>query len=137
MRALFSLSLSALAATTAATNLYVSHYNGNVYSLALTTDSDPHARNSDATAINYTLSKISTLKTCGSMPSWLTFDASTRVLYCSDESGNSSSPGSLTALRAAADGTLSEIAKVETIGGGVSNVIYNREDGQKFIAIAH
>lgn len=135
MRALFSvLSLPALAA---ASNLYVSHYNGNVYSLALTSIPGPQDRNDGSAAVKYTLSQTAALKTCGSMPSWLTFDASTRVLYCSDESGSRTSPGSLTALAAAADGRLSEIAKVDTIGGGVNNVIYNRDDGKKFIAIAH
>ncbi|KAJ9199627.1 hypothetical protein DTO166G4_5646 [Paecilomyces variotii] len=135
MRALFSvLFLPALAA---ASNLYVSHYNGNVYSLALTSIPGPQDRNDGSAAVKYTLSQTAALKTCGSMPSWLTFDASTRVLYCSDESGSRTSPGSLTALAAAADGRLSEIAKVDTIGGGVNNVIYNRDDGKKFIAIAH
>lgn len=135
MRALFSLlSLPALAA---AANLYVSHYNGNVYSLALTSIPGAQRRNEEAAAVNYTLTQTAALKTCGSMPSWLTFDASTRVLYCSDETGDSTSPGSLTALAASTDGKLSEIAKVDTIGGGVNNVIYNRDDGKTFIAIAH
>lgn len=127
-----------LAATTAPVtkyHLYASHYNGHIYSLSLES-------NNNAT---YSLSLSSSLKTCGLMPSWLTFDAATRTLYCSDESWEGGI-GSLTALAVDVDhqgdgsggsGSLTELAKTNTPAGGVSNVVYSSADGRKFIAVAH
>ena len=104
--------------------LWATHYNGNVYTL---------------TFAEGKLSLTDTLKTCGEMPSWLTFDAESRVLYCSDESG-SADPGmhgSLTAYQAAADGKLTPIATTQTVGGGVSSIIFEAGEREKFLAIAH
>lgn len=103
--------------------LWATHYNGNVYTL---TFADGELRLTD------------TLKTCGGMPSWLTFDPETRVLYCSDESGSAdpSAQGSLSAYRAAGDGALTQIATTRTVGGGVNSVIFEAGD-RKFLAIAH
>ncbi|RAL02493.1 lactonase family protein [Aspergillus ibericus CBS 121593] len=110
-----------------ATNLYATHYDGNVYTLSLDRgDND-----------TYSLSLASSLKTCGSMPSWLTFDLDSRILYCSDETGDASVNGSLTTLSADQDGTLTEIATAVAPGGGVNNVIYIDDDGAQYLAIAH
>ncbi|CDM36225.1 hypothetical protein DTO013E5_8948 [Penicillium roqueforti] len=122
--------LSALGITSAAiitskpAHLWATHYNGNVYTLAL--------KNND-------LSISQTLKTCGDMPSWLTLDAQTRTVYCSDESGTAdpSTNGTLTALHVKPDGTLRQGAVAKTVGGGVNSVIYESDAGKKFIAIAH
>lgn len=104
--------------------LWATHYNGNVYTLTLDGEH---------------LSLTDTLKTCGKMPSWLTYDSGTRVLYCSDEDGTAdpSTHGSLTAYSAAPNGKLHEIATTKTIGGGVNSVIYENGDGGKYLAIAH
>lgn len=127
LRLLSLLSISPAAATT----LYASHYNGNVYSLSLESSENNNEK-------NYSLSPASSLRTCGSMPSWLTFDPSDRILYCSDEpSDESSDSGTLTALSASQDGKLTEVAKTSTVVGGVSSVIYNGANGAKHIAIAH
>ncbi|PWY94995.1 putative isomerase YbhE [Aspergillus sclerotioniger CBS 115572] len=109
-----------------ATNLYATHYNGNVYTLSLDCSND-----------TYSLSLASSLETCGSMPSWLTFDSESRILYCSDETGDASANGSLTALTANQDGTLTETATVVAPGGGVNSVIYSGDDGDQYLAIAH
>ncbi|GKZ18517.1 hypothetical protein AbraIFM66951_003398 [Aspergillus brasiliensis] len=110
-----------------ATNLYATHYDGSVYSLSLQrSDND-----------TYSLSIASSLKTCGSMPSWLTFDSASRTLYCSDESGDASTNGSLTTLSADQDGTLTEIATAAAPGGGVHSVFYSGDDGTQYLAIAH
>lgn len=73
------------------------------------------------------------------MPSWLTFDSQSRVLYCSDESGTEdpTTHGSLTAYRPTPEGGLDVLARTETIGGGVNSVIYENAAGAKFLAIAH
>ncbi|CAI7584685.1 unnamed protein product [Penicillium discolor] len=121
--------LSAIGTTSAASaskpaHLWATHYNGNVYSLTLKNDN---------------LSLSQTLNTCGDMPSWLTLDAHTRTVYCSDEDGtaDASTHGSLTALHVKPDGTLREGAVAKTVGGGVNSVIYESDAGKKFIAIAH
>ena len=109
-----------------ATNLYATHYDGSVYSLSLQRSDD-----------TYSLSIASSLKTCGSMPSWLTFDSASRILYCSDESGDASTNGSLTTLAADEDGTLTEIATAAAPGGGVNSIFYSGDDGNQYLAIAH
>lgn len=73
------------------------------------------------------------------MPSWLTLDSSTGILYCSDETGGTDSHGSLFALAPDGEkGGFKELAKTVAPGGGVSSVIYGGEDGRrKFLAVAH
>ncbi|OJJ47986.1 hypothetical protein ASPZODRAFT_63760 [Penicilliopsis zonata CBS 506.65] len=107
---------TATAAAAAAETLYASHYNGSVYALSLQ---------------NTSLSVTAELRTCGSMPSWLTLDARTETLYCADESGSlaQGTNGSLTALSV---NPLAEMVKTETLPGGVASLIYDDR-----IAIAH
>ncbi|KAJ5139170.1 Cytochrome cd1-nitrite reductase-like C-terminal heme d1 [Penicillium bovifimosum] len=107
-------------------HLYATHYDGTVYTLTLNTD-------------NNELAITQTLDTCGDMPSWLTLDPRTRTVYCSDETGTAdpSTHGSLTSLHVAPDGSLHEMAVTEAVGGGVNSVIYEADNGGKFIAIAH
>lgn len=104
--------------------LWATHYNGNVYSLAFNGKS---------------LSLTDTAKTCGTMPSWLTFDRDTQTVYCSDEAGSAdpSTHGSLWAYHAGRDGSLQQYAKTDTVGGGVNSVIYKNDQGDKYLAIAH
>lgn len=108
----------------AAVNLWATHYSGHVYTLALS---------------GRELRVVDAAKTCGAMPSWLTFDSEARVLYCTDEDGTAdpSTHGSLTAYRAGRDGKLEKVATTETVGGGVNSVIYEGGKGEKFLAIAH
>ncbi|KAF9885223.1 hypothetical protein FE257_000583 [Aspergillus nanangensis] len=115
--------LPLLFSLSAATNLYATHYSGTVYSLSLTDGGE--------------LSIASSLKTCGDLPSWLTLDAKSRTLYCSDETGDATTPGSLTSLSVAEDGTLTEIASTTAPGSGVNSVIYEGDNGDQYLAIAH
>ncbi|KAJ5564227.1 hypothetical protein N7513_000469 [Penicillium frequentans] len=105
--------------------LWATHYNGNVYTLTLSGSN---------------LSIADTQKTCGAMPSWLTFDSESKILYCSDENGTSdpSTHGSLTAYHVdGPGGKLAQIAKTKTVGGGVNSVIFEAGKKDKYIAIAH
>lgn len=105
--------------------LWATHYNGNVYTLTLSGSN---------------LSIADTQKTCGAMPSWLTFDSESKILYCSDENGTSdpSTHGSLTAYHVdGPGGKLAQIAKTNTVGGGVNSVIFEAGKKDKYIAIAH
>lgn len=128
MRA-YAPTLLAMAGTITAQTLYATHYSGNVYTLALNankTDNDP----------SKSLTVTSAKDTCGDMPSWLTLDAGTGVVYCSDETGNATAPASLTAL-SAADGKLEEIVKVTDVGSAVNSVVYHGENDNQFLAVAH
>ncbi|KAJ5214912.1 hypothetical protein N7468_010591 [Penicillium chermesinum] len=104
--------------------LWATHYNGNVYSLSLSGSE---------------LAITDTQKTCGNMPSWLTFDAESKTLYCSDEDGTTdpSTHGSLSAYAVSHDGKLKQVAKTETVGGGVYSAIFEAGAGDKYLAIAH
>ncbi|KKK26524.1 hypothetical protein ARAM_006133 [Aspergillus rambellii] len=127
---LLGLSQSLPSAAASIATLYATHYStGSVYSLSL----------DRATNGSYSLSIASSLKTCGPYPSWVTFDAATRTLYCSDENGGRSTNGSLTALAAPqGDGMLAELARTDAApGGGVNSVIYEDGRGGKYLAIAH
>lgn len=106
------------------TRLWATHYNGHVYALDFT-----------GTSLHLT----NTQKTCGGMPSWLTFDAASRILYCTDESGTAdpATHGSLTAYRPGATGELYEVATTRTVGGGVHSVVFEDAEGGKFLAVAH
>ena len=114
--------LSLLTASAVAENLYATDYSGFVYSINFSPN-------------NNTLTKTQQLQSCGQMPSWFEFDAQTRTLYCADE--NSFPNGSLTTFSAAPDGTLTQQAQIETIGGGVNTVLYGGSEGDSYIAIAH
>lgn len=128
MRACPSILLATATSITAQT-LYATHYSGNVYTLALNankTDNDP----------SKSLTISSAQDTCGDLPSWLTLDSGTGVLYCSDETGNATTPASLTAL-SAAQGKLEEIVQVPDVGSGVNSVVYHDEQESQFLAVAH
>lgn len=118
--ALSLLFLVGLIPSVLSTNLYATHYSGTVSVLSLTTSGS-----------SYNLNTVSTLKACGSQPSWLTFDWSKRVLYCSDESG---SGGTLTAFNVAYGGALTQTSKVGGVNSGVHSTLYG--NGNNFIAIA-
>lgn len=115
--------LAVCGGTALATNLYTTHYGGNVSTLSLTECNG-----------SYTLTKTHTLKSCGMMPSWLTYDTKTEILYCSDEN---SPNGTLTTYAVAEDGAFTELAEVTTIAGGVNSVEYGGISGNSFLAIAH
>lgn len=99
--------------------LFATHYNGNVFTLTLNDNK---------------LSLASTADTCGSMPSWLTLDAASRTLYCTDETA---SKGSETTLSVDDDGKLAETAVAKDVGGGVNSVFYTGEGEKRFLAVAH
>lgn len=108
----------------AATNLYATHYNGYVYSLSLDGENS--------------LSVTSSSKTCGDAPSWLTFDSSTRTIYCSDHAGNASMNGLLSSYSVNQDGGLTELASTVDVGAAVHSIIYGGKHGrEKYLAIAH
>ncbi|KAJ5374172.1 hypothetical protein N7517_006178 [Penicillium concentricum] len=116
--------LSFFVSLAAATNLYATHYDGSIYTLSF------DSRNS--------LSIASSLKTCGDAPSWLTFDSSTRTLYCSDHAGNTTMNGSLSSYSVNQHGRLTELAKTVDVGAAVHSTMYGGMHGhKKYLAVAH
>lgn len=109
--------------------LYVAHYNGNVYSLAL---------EQNTTSGRYGFGITSSSTACGSLPSWLTYDSASRTLYCSGESGSGGISGTLTALYAENNGKLTTMAETALVGPAASTVIYSDGGGsQQYLAMAH
>ena len=104
-------------------NLLVSHYNGNLYSLALTT--------SGATG---SLAIKQTLRAGGTMPSWLTLDSATGTLYVTDESTYGSPV--LTTVSVGANGNLATVSTARSNGGELHSTLYGGADGKGFIAAA-
>ena len=126
----FKSSLSALlclvpAVSLAATsNLFVSHYNGNLYTLTLTTGSGTPS-----------LAVASSVKACGQMPSWLTLDKDGETVYCTDESG-ANTGSTLTALSVGANGVLKVTGTDRTPGGELHSTLFGGSDGRSFLAAA-
>lgn len=116
--------VAALNGVVAASNLYVSSYNGNLDSLSVWEDED-----------GLRLSLVDSNTGCGPSPAWLTWDQDSRVLYCLDEGliRNNSSVSSFTVTR---DGILS-LAERRVIPSGPSgSVIYDNGDGST-LALSH
>ncbi|ERT00602.1 hypothetical protein HMPREF1624_01829 [Sporothrix schenckii ATCC 58251] len=122
LSALLCLIPSVSLATTS--NLLVSHYNGNLYTLALTTGTGTPS-----------LAVTSSIKACGQMPSWLTLDKVGGTVYCTDESG-ANTGSTLTALSVGANGALKVAGTDRTPGGELHSTLYGGSDGRGFIAAA-
>jgi 6-phosphogluconolactonase (cycloisomerase 2 family) len=120
-----SLQLCAAASLTAATNLFVSDYSGDVTTLSLTEHGG-----------HYSLTKVSANSGCAPNPSWLTIDPNHATLYCLDE-GLEVTNGSLTSFTIGDDGSLTKVHREETISGPVSGVIYGNPAHKRSIALAH
>ncbi|KAK3936649.1 Lactonase, 7-bladed beta-propeller-domain-containing protein [Diplogelasinospora grovesii] len=107
----------------ASAKLLVSHYNGNLYSLSLTTSGTTGQ-----------LAVKQSLKAGGTMPSWLTLDSDTGNLWVTDESTGGSPV--LTQLSVGSDGTMKITGTSRSNGGEVHSAIYGGADGKGFIAAA-
>lgn len=121
----FTLAAGLLASSASAETLFASHYSGQIYTLQLTNNS----------AGAYSLAVSSQITACGGLPSWLTYDATTRMLYCSDETMYGS--GSISSLSADSSGKLTVTGKAQAPIGGVANTLYGGSNGNSYVAIAH
>ena len=91
-----------------AVNLYVASYAGNITSLSLLQEANG----------SYNLSQTSTFNTSTHTPSWLTLNKQNNVLYMVDEAVNATN-GTVVSYKTSYTGKLSEISRIEDIGGGV------------------
>ncbi|KAK4561323.1 hypothetical protein LTR86_004640 [Recurvomyces mirabilis] len=104
--------------------LFASHYSGQVYTLNLTNSSS-----------HYSLAVSSVVTACGGLPSWLTYDATAKNVYCSDET--MSGTGSISSFSANGNDALTVTGKTNAPIGGVANVLYGGATGNGYVAIAH
>ena len=123
--------LATLPSLVFAVNLYVSSYAGTVTTLSLIKN------NATTTSVpTYSLTNTYTSNDYLNSPSWLLFNATARILYCVGE-GLTSPTGTLSTLKAQADGQLMETSQATTILGGVHAIQYGASNGSQFLAIAH
>lgn len=120
---LFSVLLASAGANAA--NLFVSHFEGEVSTLSLTTTDNA----------TYSLNVTSSSTGCGQLPSWLTLDSDSETLYCTDEWWNEDS--TVTAISLGPDGALTDTVQTVAEGGAVHNTLYSGEDGAQYLASAH
>jgi len=125
MRSAAAAALIGAATLTAATNLFVSDYSGNVTSFSL----------SDLNG-TYNLNQTFRTPDCGPNPSWLTLDANRGLLFCLNE-GLETVNGSLSSFTVNGDGSLTRVKNQSSISGPVSGVIYGNAAGKRAIALAH
>ncbi|OLN97634.1 putative 6-phosphogluconolactonase-like protein 1 [Colletotrichum chlorophyti] len=107
-----------LTSPAAATLLYTSSYSGSITTLNLTL--------SGTNGTQSTLRAISSSNGCAPSPSWLTLDQPNSRLYCTDE-GLTTNHGSVSSFKTGLDGTLEQLAKIDTISGPVSAVIFGNK----------
>ncbi|KAH7238237.1 Lactonase, 7-bladed beta-propeller-domain-containing protein [Fusarium tricinctum] len=81
------------------------------------------------------LEALATTDGCAGSPSWLTLNWHKGVLYCLDEGLRDGKNGSLTSFATSENGTLTPLAKVSTILGPVSAVMFG--DWNYGLAVAH
>lgn len=117
--------LALYAAIGCATNLFISDYAGTITSASLIEKSG-----------KYILTKTFTNRQCAPNPSWLTIDATHRLLFCMNE-GLKTENGSLSSFTIDPDGSLKHIQNTTTISGPVNGVIYGQYNSKRGIALAH
>jgi 6-phosphogluconolactonase (cycloisomerase 2 family) len=105
--------LAPLMGLSRAVNLYVASYAGNITTLSLLQNRD----------CSYNLTQTSTFNTSTHTPSWLTLNRQNNVLYMIDEAVNATN-GTVVSYRTSYTGHLTEIQRVEDIGGGVYATFY-------------
>lgn len=81
------------------------------------------------------LGALATTDGCAGSPSWLTLNWHKGVLYCLDEGLRDGKNGSLASFETSENGTLKPLAKVSTVLGPVSAVMFG--DWDYGLAVAH
>ncbi|KAI5463400.1 Lactonase, 7-bladed beta-propeller-domain-containing protein [Mariannaea sp. PMI_226] len=112
--------------------LYVASYLGSVTSLSLAKQIQ---RRSSGDGVP-SLKPVASTEGCAGSPSWLMFDSTNKVLYCTDEGLSSADDeGSISSFRAISDGSLVRLDRVRTISGPVSAILYGTHGNG--LAVAH
>jgi hypothetical protein len=114
--------IGSLVTSSLAVNLYVSSYAGTITTLQLSRDE-----------YGYSLETLAVNSGSAPQPSWLEKNKYNGIIYCVNEDWNRKN-GTIASYRASASGALTQIDIHDTIGGPVSEVVYN---GGKGLAVAH
>ena len=120
-------SLALFATDAIATGLFVSSYNGSIFSLTLTLNYYQGL---------YKLTHQFTDNGCAPNATSLTLDEHNRLLYCVGE-GTASVNGSLSSYSISANGFLNQQHKVKTIGGPVNAALYGNPNTTHGVGIAN
>ncbi|SPN98742.1 uncharacterized protein DNG_01786 [Cephalotrichum gorgonifer] len=110
--------LLALLPTALSSSIIVSHFEGTVYSLALSDDASELS--------------VSSQVQLGGMPSWVTLDKETKTLYVTDESWFGSTK--LSAWSVGEGAALTAAGQAPTRGGELHCSLFGGADGKGFIA---
>ncbi|KIH91702.1 hypothetical protein SPBR_01790 [Sporothrix brasiliensis 5110] len=120
----------AVAQPVAAVLVYVTSYSGTLTSLNLTLT---HGKANSTSGPKARIQQLAVNAGCAPQASWLTLDKPNGILYCLDESfGNPN--GSLSSYKTSANGTLTQLKRVETPAGPVYATLYGA--GGKGLAVA-
>jgi len=111
--------LPLLIASCSAVTLFAADSGGNVTSLSLDVGT---GKNSSLVASHRTTE-------CATNPSWLTLDATNRILYCLDRASNSVANGSLNSFSVGQAGALVHIDRVPVSSSGVAGEIVTLDSG--------
>jgi len=111
--------LALLIASCSAVTLFVADSGGNVTSLSLDVG---NGKNSSLVASHRTTE-------CATNPSWLTLDATDRILYCVDRATNSVVNGSLNSFSIGKGGALAHIDRIPVASSGVAGEIVTLDSG--------
>lgn len=113
--------LPLLGSAASAANLWATHYSGTLNYLTFNDNS---------------LSLAQSTKTGNNLPSWITYDGTTKALYIPDESYESSG-GNLVSFAVGNNGALTASGKGLTPQSAVATALYGGQDGKGFIVNAH
>ena len=111
--------LTLLTASCSAVTLFVADSGGNVTSLSLDVGNE---KNSSLVASHRSTE-------CATNPSWLTLDATDRILYCVDRATNSAVNGSLNSFSVGDGGALVHIDRIPVASSGVAGEIVTLDSG--------
>ena len=111
--------LALLIAPCSAVTLFAADSGGNVTSLSLAIET---GKNSSLVASHKTTE-------CATNPSWLTLDATNRILYCVDRASNSAVNGSLNSFSVGQTGDLVHIDRVPIASSCVAGEIVTLDSG--------
>ncbi|KPM38646.1 hypothetical protein AK830_g7910 [Neonectria ditissima] len=125
MRRDFLATLSLWAPLCRAVTLFAADSGGNVTTLSFTGSGN-----------NYTLAVTAKTAECEVNPSWLSVDKASRVLYCLDRGGSSSTSGSLNSFSIEDSGALTRLDRVLAPLSGVAGNIVTTGNGARAIVSA-
>ena len=105
----------------AAQDLYATHYSGTVNHLVYSGTS---------------LTLKSSTKSGNVLPSWITYDSTSKQLFVPDENWNAKT-GNTVSFSIGADGVATQNGKATTPSGVVATTLYGGADGKSYLANAH